>query len=308
LSEQPVILGFSSGMAARYVTPFLESLRRTEFSGRVCVFVCQTSAEDVAAITRLADRVITVDDDYPPLAPRWAVAGLKRMKVTRGLRRHFGRAYGVVVRRLHAAPGSAMARDLEYQLQGIQALRYRHYLQFLEGEPEVDHVMISDLRDVVFQDDPFAGDVGALEVYLEEPHVRVSTPGFNSTWIRDLYGAEGLRDLGDAVVSCSGVTIGAREPMMTYLRAMADELDRHVIPLGPHDQGVHNWLLYNGRLPDATPIANGTGRVLTMGAQNEIYLSPAGGVVKADGTRPAVLHQYDRHVGLAERLRSELDT
>jgi hypothetical protein len=90
--------------------------------------------------------------------------------------------------------------------------------------------------------------------------------------------------------------------MLGYLRAMVREVGRHVIPLGPHDQAIHNWLLYTGQLPGATIVANGTGRVQTMGAQREVYLSPDGTVLNPDGTRPAVIHQYDRHVGLAERL------
>ncbi len=305
-SDNVAILGFASNLDATHFTPFLQSLRRVGYDGRVAVFVSNLDPSAQAEIAQWADQVIPVDAEYPAVAPAWALAVLRRIKTTRGLRRHFGRAYAIVGRALHAEPGTAMARDLEFQLQGIQALRYRHYLRYLDEHPEIEQVIISDLRDVMFQADPFATELTDLEVCLEERHVLTSEAGFNSRWIRDLYGQDGLDELGDAVVSCSGVTIGPRRAMMAYLEAMADEVDRHVVQLGPHDQAIHNWLLYQGRLAGARPVPNGTGRVQTMGEQREIYLSTDGAVLNPDGRPPAVLHQYDRHVGLAERLWADL--
>lgn len=305
-SEHAVVLGFASNLGAEQFTPFLESLRRTSFAGRTCVFVSNMAPADVDVIARSADQVIDVDVDHPPAAPPWSVAALRRLKDTRGLRRFYDRGYGLVGRAVHAHAGSAIARDLEFRLQGVQALRYQHYLEYVEADPTIAAVMISDLRDVLFQGDPFAAELDGLEVFLEEPHVRTDTEAFNSRWLLDLYGDQGLARIAGSVVSCSGVTIGRREPMLQYLRLMAAEVDRQVIPLGPHDQGIHNWLLHTGRLPFATIVANGAGRVLTMGAQRVVYLSPGGEVLNPDASRPAVLHQYDRHPRLSERLRAEL--
>jgi hypothetical protein len=162
--------------------------------------------------------------------------------------------------------------------------------------------MLSDLRDVIFQRDPFVEPLPPLEVFLEEPEVTFAIEGFNRQWIDDLYGEAGLLRLGAGVVSCSGVTFGTREGMERYLVAMADEVRAHLPPLGAHDQAIHNWLLATGRLPEATSVPNGHGRVLTMGAQRHIEVADDGTVLNHDGTVPAVLHQYDRHVDLAPTL------
>ncbi len=303
-SARGLVIGFASNLPAEpHFLPFLRSLRLSGYEGRVCVFVSNVSAPDQQTLGQIADDVVAVDDEYPALAPRWSTDLLGRLKVTRGPRRFYPRAYRALGSILRARQAPAVSIDLEFRLQGVQALRYGHYLDYLEQHPEVDKIMISDLRDVLFQADPLSSEVAGLEVFLEEPHVRFDAPGFNRSWIKDLYGTRGLRRLGDAVVSCSGVTVGRRDPMLRYLAAMAGEVGRHTdVPLGPHDQAIHNWLLYTGALPNATVVPNGQGRTLTMGAQREVYLRPDGMVVRQDGTIAPVLHQYDRHSALASRL------
>ena len=304
MAPHSVVMGSASSLASSHFTPFLRSLKATGFQGRTVIFVTDMRPPDIEVISGLADEVIELDDRYPPLAPPLVVRALGRVKAQRGVRRFYPGVYRATAKGLRAAPGSEVALDLEFRLQGIQALRYRHYLEYLASAPAIEQVMISDLRDVVFQRNPFENEALELEVFLEEPHVRTGTPGFNSTWLQDLYGDEGVRALGDQVISCSGVTLGRREGMLTYLRTMDREVRRHSFPLGPHDQAIHNWLLYTGQLPGATAVANGRGRVQTMGAQPEIYLASDGMVVNPDGTVPAVLHQYDRHRALTERFLS----
>lgn len=302
---RPTVMGVASNLSAEAFLPFLRSLRATSFAGRVVLFVSHLRPADLEELRPWVDELVDVDAAHPPVAPSAAVGALRRVRTTRGLRRHYPRAYRWAAPRLGAAPGNEVAHDLELRLQGAQALRYGIYAAHLEAEAASSrstHVLISDVRDVVFQDDPFAEPPEALEVFLEEPHLRLADPGFNATWLRDLYGEEGLRQLGDRPVSCSGVTVGPREPMLAYLRAMATELDRHLIPLGPHDQAVHNRLLATGALPWVEAVPNGTGRVLTMGALGEVRRDHDGGVLNADGSRPPVLHQYDRHLALADEL------
>jgi hypothetical protein len=77
-------------------------------------------------------------------------------------------------------------------------------------------------------------------------------------------------------------------------------------PLGSRDQAVHNRLLRRGRFTDGTLVANGTGRVLTMGEMRTVERDADGRVINADGSVPAILHQYDRHPALAAELVARL--
>jgi hypothetical protein len=74
--------------------------------------------------------------------------------------------------------------------------------------------------------------------------------------------------------------------------------------MGPYDQGVHNGLIQAGRLPFAELIPNEYGRVLTLGKVKEPNLTTDGVLMNADGTIPAVIHQWDRHSSLVSRLRA----
>jgi len=301
-SAQALVIGSATNLPASHFLPFFRSLRATGFEGHTCVFVARMQPAEQAELTAAVDETVLLDDRYVGAAPDAVVRSLAWVKGTKGLRKHFPRVMHGYCRAARVAPGSPAAEELEMRLQGLQSLRYAEYLRYLRAHPEYAHVMLSDLRDVIFQRDPFADPVDRLEVFLEEPDVTFAVDGFNRRWIGDLYGDAGLAQLGAGVVSCSGVTFGTRDGMEAYLATMADEVSAHLPPLGAHDQAIHNWLLATDRLPDATRVANGYGRVLTMGAQRHIDVTDDHTVLNHDGTVPAVLHQYDRHVDLAPAL------
>jgi hypothetical protein len=190
---------------------------------------------------------------------------------------------------------SDLGSSLEYHLEGLQALRYRHYLKILEENQDADPVMLTDVRDVAFQADPFAQPITGLEIALEDESVRVGQDVFNTRWLTDLYGPDFVRRTAGRVIACSGTTFGRRGAMLEYLRQMIADISRRRRPMGPRDQGVHNALVLSGRLPEARLVGNGHGRVLTMGAMSRLLVDAEGLLLNADGTVPAVVHQWDRH-------------
>jgi hypothetical protein len=301
-SSSTLVIGCASNLPAHHFLPFLRSLRRVGYGGRTCVFVSQMTSDDVAALQPLSDDIVDVDAFRAAAAPDWSVRILQLSKHMKGLRKHYPSLCRRVGRIVGVAPGNRVAEDLELRLEGLQSLRYAYYFAYLRDHPEFEYVMVSDLRDVIFQRDPFEHLPERLEVFLEDPSVTFATGGFNRRWFADLYGENVATRVDDRVVSCSGVTFGTREGMLAYLSAMEDEVGRHVPPLGPHDQAIHNWLLYEGRLGEPLVVENGYGRVLTMGAKSHIDVSTDGIVMNDDASVPAVLHQYDRHVALAHQL------
>jgi hypothetical protein len=159
---------------------------------------------------------------------------------------------------------------------------------------------------VVFQDDPFAEPVTGLEVFLEDAAQHLEHDAFNSRWIADLFGSARLAEIGSNVISCSGTVIGSREAMLRYLSRMAAAIHWRRRPLGCHDQGIHNHLLRAGQLAPVQVVRNEHGRVLTMGAMKTYRQDEFGRVLNADGTVPAVVHQFDRHPRLAYDLTRRL--
>jgi len=175
-------------------------------------------------------------------------------------------------------------------------LNFAHFAVLIYGT-------IIDVRDVVFQNDPFRHPFDTdLEVFLEAPHLMIGAEPFNTRWINDLYGPDALRSLESMVISCSGTTMGTRAGIRRYLTQMIGQVMAHDWPLGSHDQGIDNYLLRQGRLDPVTIYANGAGPVLTMSLGTSVSQDAAGRLLNTDGTAPAAVHQYDRHPELAEKL------
>ena len=92
--------------------------------------------------------------------------------------------------------------------------------------------------------------------------------------------------------------------MLAYLSEMIAEIVWRRRPMGPHDQGVHNGLIQTGRLPFAELIPNEHGRVLTLGRVKTPRVNGDGILLNADGSVPAVIHQWDRHPSLVSQLHA----
>jgi hypothetical protein len=302
-ASHSLILGAYARLPVEMLEPFARSLRATGFQGRFHVLVAGYDATALRQLGELADHVQPVDDQYDRVPPRASTA-LGYARRQRGLRRFYTSLFTAVVRAASERASLDRWRNLEFHLEGLQSLRYEHYLRYLmEDAPEADVVMITDLRDVVFQRDPFADPVTGLEVYLEDSSEQIGHDGFNTTWLRNLYGSEFVEARRGQPLSCSGVVIGTRTAMMTYLNEMATGIVWRRRPMGSHDQAVHNGLLHTGRLRSAKVVPNEHGRVLTLGGMTALPMSDGGDLLNADGTIPAVIHQWDRHPELITRLR-----
>ena len=290
------------------LAPFARSLRRTGYAGEVLMLVGPLSAADrrelsAAGITPW--RIQPLLSRFPPLVPRI----LRSRKLAR---LHAAAAWGC-----RHAPSAALARFLTHQAVGelhhITCSRYSYYLEFLRRHADrYDRVMTSDVRDVLFQADPFSRPASApIECYLEDPGSLLGHEFFNAEWLRQVYGEAGLARVADRCVSCSGITYGTVAGMLDYLTAMVNELTR-VLPTAAGarflDQAVHNYLLWTGAWPAARPIENGAGAVFTMHAvpDEEIRVAPTGHLLDPAGRLIPVLHQFDRQPLHEPRLRELL--
>jgi hypothetical protein len=302
-TDKSLVIGILTTMPPSFIEPFSGSLRRTGFKGRFCVVTAGYPRPALDQLAQLADDVYRVDDTVNQVPASRAIPALALTRRTRGLRRFYPYLFETAARFGSERRSLARWQSLEFHLEGLQALRYAHYLRYLQTHgADADFVMLTDLRDVVFQDDPFRNGVEGLELYLEEDHLRIGTDHFNTLWLRKLYGVSTVTALGGTPISCSGTVVGTADAIRRYLTEMVSEIVWRRRPLGALDQGVHNWLIAQGRLPHATLVPNGTGRVLTMGGMASYRTAPDGMILNADGSVPAVVHQFDRHPELAARL------
>jgi hypothetical protein len=174
------------------------------------------------------------------------------------------------------------------------------------AEQQCEEVVTSDIRDVVFQSDPFASQIRKLEIAVE-PTIRVTRNEHNHIWLTAAFGKECAdRYIGNKV-SCSGVTAGTKTEMLSYFERMTLEINELRGFIGPIDQAVHNHLWYSGQLGNHSALENGDSRVLTLQYEDMSRINIDDRWLVFDGKlKVPVIHQYDRHQKTTDFVRDVL--
>jgi len=180
----------------------------------------------------------------------------------------------------------------------VSGSRYCYYYDSLiANKDNYKLVLITDVRDVVFQADPFAGikKTSLLNFYAEEKTIANSF--YTSYWIKHAFGKKALQAVKDKISICSGTTIGSIDQIMIYLETMIvmqAKIIAGLTGLGGFDQGVHNYLVHNNYFPGSNLIMNTCGEVATLGEATNIALNSSGELINGDGEIMPVVHQFDR--------------
>jgi hypothetical protein len=182
--------------------------------------------------------------------------------------------------------------------------RFVAFDRLLRDWPDADSVLITDVRDVVFQADPFAPRPERLMAFQEQEDSVLGDHAFNMKYIRALAGDDVARAISDRPCVCVGTVMGPRADILRLCRIilMLAATPRSVIggAFGA-DQAACNLAIHLG-LIDADILQN-YGRVATLGlTPGENLRFEDGKVLNPDGTASAIVHQHDRHPELAAAL------
>lgn len=200
-----------------------------------------------------------------------------------------------------------LTRPVRLAALPYNALRYFLYLEYLKAtDTPFRRVLVTDVRDVIFQRDPFDFPwPDGLSCTLEDRRMTLSTCPHNAHWIRTHLGEDALDAVRDEPISCSGTTVGDRDAILGYLEMLTARL----LPfaggerMAGYDQGVHNVLLHTGKLPGLT-LHDNTGPILTLGYTRGEPARNNNGQVLNESNEPAFLvHQYDRKSELFQHVR-----
>jgi hypothetical protein len=264
---QDLILGTVEHYDFHVLSPFLITLQQTDFEGHVCLF---------------------------------AGPGISRSTI-RKIRSH-----GVEVIRYGARfpfvqdPHPESPKVLP---EPIYVFNYRHFLYLdylLRHRGKFRKVLLTDVRDVVFQANPLAIELGnRLHVAMESTRIPIGQCAYTSQWILAGYGQDVLLRLKDAELSCAGTTMGSEPVIRAYLRSMLDQINRMADAYECADQAAHNLLLHDGLLDPVTRHYNFRGFVLTVGTEDGVRFDGRHELINEDGSLVAIVHQYDRHPALA---------
>jgi hypothetical protein len=188
-------------------------------------------------------------------------------------------------------------------LANLTLARFFWYFDYLsETVGQYRNVMLTDVRDVFFLGDPFDFEIGSsLHVFLENESIGTHRP--SRAWLLGAYGRDVFEELSDRPVICAGVTIGAAPAMLEYLGIMVDHLAELKRQFDGMDQGIHNYMIHNGRVPNVRTAGNEDGPVLTLAM---VDADEAWRLVHERPQPAKVVHQHDRHPALRDALEERL--
>lgn len=178
--------------------------------------------------------------------------------------------------------------------------RFAAFDRYLAARPEVRNVLLTDVRDVLFQRPPFAPAPMGLEVFVEGD--ALGDHAFNMKYLRALAGDRIARDLASAPAICVGTVMGPRREAARFCRIvlMLAAIPRSEIggAFGV-DQAACNIAVHMGLVE--AEVRENYCRVATIGlTPGETLTFQNGEVVNPDGSVSAIVHQHDRHPRLAE--------
>jgi hypothetical protein len=268
------------GLSTEIVEPFFYSLRLSGYTDQTVAIVTHITDDCRSMLTRYEATVIESEYHGLPMT------------------------YASLARRLRLAPGAIYRaywkhrRDVRCLLVNCwRFFRFQEYLQHTAASPAF--VLLADVRDVVFQGNPFSyAFPPGLSAASERAGGTIGQSRGNSKWLWEAAGTRELRRLADRTPVCSGTIVADGPTMRRYLDLMTEYLRRRFFwgLFDAIDQGLHNYFVHNRMITPLRVFENWDGPFLTLDSEvvTPERKTPEGFLCNRDGTRVPIVHQYDR--------------
>jgi beta-1,4-mannosyl-glycoprotein beta-1,4-N-acetylglucosaminyltransferase len=204
-------------------------------------------------------------------------------------------------------------------ISNVNNLRYFKFYEFLrENEGKYRNVLISDIRDVYFQKDPFES-IGRNSIFFaqeDEGKNIESDDIFNSRWIKQTYGIEIFNKIKDYKITCCGTVLGSYNNCIKYSKFICDEIIRLKNESNPFfsdmlDTAIHTYLYYlkGDLLNNPTMKENGDlfGTVGITSIEFTEKIDIKNGFIEVNKKVPAIIHQYDRSNWLNSYIKIKIE-
>jgi hypothetical protein len=293
-----VVLGCGTDYSSDNILPFAATLRDSGFTGKAALIVY----EDQGTALRGLVKEYSITLIRIPRIPAWLPGFIGNRMQNRGRTRHLHNAFAGLLPRYCECDSvlSFISQPLHY-FYHISCGRYFLYFRYLhKHKGRFSRVLLSDVRDVIFQSDPFRYATSHGLYCFMDAFVCLGDEPINVRWVRNLFGEDYCQSRRGQRISCSGTTLGDSLSVITYLQkmciALIKVLPRAVGSIGD-DQAVHNLLLWERRIRHTIICENGENAVMTLknAAAESFVLDASRTLLNIDGSPTPVLHQYDFH-------------
>jgi hypothetical protein len=257
-----LVLGIIDNYNYHDISLFLLSLKKVNYSGHICLFVGpNVSQRTVKSIKEHGVEVILYKKEFPFITD--------------------------------PHPGN-FARLPE----PIHIYNFRHFLYYnylLTHQHDFKNVLITDVKDVVFQKDPFDFTIEEkIYVAVENVSVPIFENHYTAMWIRRGYDECVLSMVGQNEVICAGTTLAPLQLMLKFLKRLIEEFFNVKDAYKCADQAMLNVLIHTNQI-EVFRCYNFYGPFLTLDTQADYRLNNENDLVNRNGDVINIVHQYDRY-------------
>ncbi|MBR6012187.1 MAG: hypothetical protein IK062_00215 [Selenomonadaceae bacterium] len=185
--------------------------------------------------------------------------------------------------------------------------RWKMFADYIgEHHEEYEQILISDTRDVIFQDDVFKcfenekKYVGYAEDFGD---VGGKVFGGIHYWIKDTFNEEEASKMDEKICVCPGTVIGSSNEIKILVQKMIEYMPRNVDFYG-EDQAVYVYIVHNHLVPVENEIFIDCWKGAILSTEWFHSLNPikfdGKNILRGDGGIPALVHQYDKHPETAQ--------
>lgn len=300
IKQKNIIIGSATGYDADLISSFVYSLEKANFDGILALIIYKEQmTEFVNAFSDIKNFKIEFKvSTIGKFKSKSKYSGVYKFKFVKNILK---KIIGLTVNEENADSKIKALKITGYP----HVSRFFEYKEIIESHSDASHVLLSDVRDVFFQSNPFKNLGKGLLVGMENPDFTIGTEQYNQKWILDAYGEDFYNLAKDEQVSCSGVTIGDHESIRVYINKMIEEFCKQPYQKMSeriYDQAMHNKLLITNNLADVTRCQPFESIIVTLGLYpiDQIAVNDQGFIINRNQEIIPIVHQHDRHPKLIQ--------
>ncbi|HEV7329763.1 MAG TPA: hypothetical protein VGN63_01885 [Flavisolibacter sp.] len=311
LPLKEAIVGCAFNYSTEAITPFLNSLERSGFTGDLLLFI-NNHSQITASGYSYRVLLINPDVDFAPEIKRVRFFNriLQKTKLHRLSTPLLSRLVLSLIRRNQNLRKWLVA----HFYQGYNLMTARFFLYYYYLHPKAySRILFSDVTDVIFQGNPLVDiDNDKVYAYSENPDFRIGNNPNNRGWIQKAFGEKVLQRMANEPIYCAGTIIAGRDIVLHFLKDfMENVLQYKVSPYTEGiDQGVFNFMISYQQKPYFDLHRNGD-HVLTLALQPVADIVDQNGKIYLrgkDAIVPCIVHQYNRHDVLIAEINKRFQT
>jgi hypothetical protein len=189
--------------------------------------------------------------------------------------------------------------------------RYLWIREFLtKTKNSYEYILLTDIRDVYFQNNPF--EFVHEKLIVAEENKLIANCQYNSEWIISLYGQDYYETINNSQIFCSGTILGNFNQILQLLDYIVSHLNEFgkKLDTGENtmilDQGIFNHFCQNHL--NSIEIHNyKTGKILTAGYIALFHISKDLDILNDRNEIFNIVHQYDRYQFLTDLINKKLN-